>query len=224
MTTVAIMQPYFVPYAGYFRLFAAADLFVVYDCVQFPRRGYVHRNRLPDRERRSTWLTLPLEKAPRDAAIGALELRADATASFEAQLRRFPSLDGPRETVRALLGGALEPRTKLVPMLCRSFAAICEALGLPCAMVRSSTLGIPAALRGQDRILAIAEAVGARRYVNAPGGRHLYDRASFSARGIELAFLPPYVDEGCWSILHRVVADGPSRVASEIRSQVRFDD
>jgi hypothetical protein len=40
------MQPYFVPYAGYFRLFAASDLFVIYDCVQFPRRGWVHRNRL----------------------------------------------------------------------------------------------------------------------------------------------------------------------------------
>ena len=32
---VAIMQPYFMPYAGYFRLFAAADLFVALDCVQF---------------------------------------------------------------------------------------------------------------------------------------------------------------------------------------------
>ncbi|MEL6186537.1 MAG: WbqC family protein, partial [Myxococcota bacterium] len=29
---VAIMQPYFMPYLGYFRLFAATDLFVVYDC------------------------------------------------------------------------------------------------------------------------------------------------------------------------------------------------
>jgi hypothetical protein len=39
MTTVAVMQPYFMPYAGYFRLFAAADVFVLFDCVQFPRRG-----------------------------------------------------------------------------------------------------------------------------------------------------------------------------------------
>ena len=45
-STMAIMQPYFIPYAGYFRLFAASDLFVIYDCVQFPRRGWVHRNKL----------------------------------------------------------------------------------------------------------------------------------------------------------------------------------
>ena len=64
--TVAIMQPYFFPYAGYFRLFAASDLFVIYDCVQFPRRGWVHRNLLPDASGSERWLTLPLEK-PRKA-------------------------------------------------------------------------------------------------------------------------------------------------------------
>ena len=46
--TVAIMQPYFIPYAGYFRLFTGADLFVVCDDVQFPRRGWLHRNKLID--------------------------------------------------------------------------------------------------------------------------------------------------------------------------------
>ena len=59
--TVAIMQPYFAPYAGYFRLLATTDLFVVYDCVQFPRRGWVHRNQLPDAAGKLDWLTLPLE-------------------------------------------------------------------------------------------------------------------------------------------------------------------
>ena len=64
--TFAVMQPYFFPYAGYFRLFAASDLFVIYDCVQFPRRGWVHRNLLPDASGSERWLTLPLEK-PRKA-------------------------------------------------------------------------------------------------------------------------------------------------------------
>jgi hypothetical protein len=49
MTTVSIMQPYFLPFAEYFRLFAASDVFVLLDDVQFPRRGWVHRNRLHDR-------------------------------------------------------------------------------------------------------------------------------------------------------------------------------
>ena len=40
---IAVMQPYFFPYLGYFRLFSQADEFVIYDCVQMPRRGRVHR-------------------------------------------------------------------------------------------------------------------------------------------------------------------------------------
>jgi hypothetical protein len=63
------MQPYFIPYAGYFRLFAASDLFVAYDCVHFPPRRWVHRNRLLDRSGAERRLTLPLAKAPRDVLI-----------------------------------------------------------------------------------------------------------------------------------------------------------
>src|SRR5437660_8507371 len=87
--TVAIMQPYFIPYAGYFRLFAASDLFVLYDCVQFPRRGWVHRNRLLDASGKERWLTLPLEKAARDARIQDLRFAADAKSAFLDRLRPF---------------------------------------------------------------------------------------------------------------------------------------
>src|SRR5882762_7582136 len=95
MTTVAVMQPYFIPYAGYFRLFAAADLFVVYDCVQFPRRGWVHRNRLPDADGELRWLTLPLATAPREVTIRDLTFRAGASEALSAQFTRFPMLAQP---------------------------------------------------------------------------------------------------------------------------------
>ena len=75
---VAIMQPYFLPYAGYFRLFAATDLFVIYDCVQFPRRGWVHRNRLVDASGKERWLTLPLAKVPQRTLIRDLCFASDA--------------------------------------------------------------------------------------------------------------------------------------------------
>ena len=57
---VAVMQPYFYPYMGYFQLLAAVDLFVVFDSVQFPRRGRVHRCEVPDGLSGARWLTLPL--------------------------------------------------------------------------------------------------------------------------------------------------------------------
>ena len=80
MTAIAIMQPYFLPYAGYFRLIAQTDIFVIYDCVQFPRRGWVHRNKLMDANGEEQWLTLPLEPAPQDVLIRDLAFPDDAAA------------------------------------------------------------------------------------------------------------------------------------------------
>ena len=91
--TVAIMQPYFIPYTGYFRLFAASDLFVIYDCVQFPRRGWVHRNKLIDASGADRWVTLPLVKAPQNALIKDLEFPPDAGDELRRRLRAFPALD-----------------------------------------------------------------------------------------------------------------------------------
>ena len=81
-STIAIMQPYFIPYAGYFRLFAASDLFVIYDCVQFPRQGWVHRNRLVDTSGKERWLTLPLAKAPQQVLIRDLRFAPNAESEF----------------------------------------------------------------------------------------------------------------------------------------------
>ena len=102
MATVAIMQPYFFPYAGYFRLFAAADQFVIYDCVQFPRRGWVHRNRLPDANGAPAWLTLPLEKASRNLTISELRFPSDAVSRFTVQIPRFLDLCAVQPIVRKL--------------------------------------------------------------------------------------------------------------------------
>jgi hypothetical protein len=220
MTTIAVMQPYFFPYAGYFRLFAAADIFVIYDCVQFPRRGWVHRNQLPDANGEPRWLTLPLAKAARTVRIRDLCFADGATDRLAARSSKFPALVAAREAdhpmVKAL--GALDGRTT-VDYLEATLAATCAALGLSCHVVRSSSLGIAQELKGQNRILAIAEELGARSYVNPPGGRALYDAADFAGRGITLRFLERYHGP-TWSILQRLLSEPAAAVATEIAAQV----
>src|ERR1051325_1477014 len=83
------MQPYFLPYAGYFRLFASADLFVIYDCVQFPRRGWADRNRGLNPLRIGKWLTVTLMTGPPKLLIRDLRFRPDATELMAQRLRRF---------------------------------------------------------------------------------------------------------------------------------------
>ena len=89
---VAVMQPYFFPYGGYFRLFAAVDQFVVFDCVQFPRRGRVHRSQVPGPGGGREWLTLPLARQPRDVRICDLAFASDARDRFDRSLERYPWL------------------------------------------------------------------------------------------------------------------------------------
>ena len=92
-------------------------------------------------------------------------------------------------------------------------------LGLPWNVIRSSSLDLPASLRGQDRILEIARRLGARRYVNPPGGRDLYDAAAFAGAGIELRFLPEYPG-AVSSILTRIMDEDRSALAEEIRATI----
>lgn len=217
------MQPYFVPYAGYFRLLAAADLFIAYDCVQFPRRGWVHRNRLSDANGALQWLTLPLRKGDRDTTrICDLAFPDDAAASFAEQCRRFPGLRLLNERYPALARRVLAPSGDPAGFLVETLAEISALLGISRPIVRSSSLEIAPELKAQDRIIAIAGRMGATSYINAPGGRELYDAAAFGQAGMSLHFLSTH--EGAHaSILERLANDDLAGIKAEIQRNLVLD-
>lgn len=211
---IAIMQPYFIPYAGYFRLFAAVDMFVVYDCVQFPRRGWVHRNQLPTAQGTPDWLTLPIKKCPQSTLIKDLAFADDAQGLWETQCGRFPLFTQDNDIARKLRiisGTPLE-------FIEQSLKDICATLGIERPVMRSSSLNIHPQLKAQERIIAIAQACGATHYVNAPGGRELYEPEAFARTGITLEFLPDYL--GSYdSILQRLHQQPAANIRDEIMSQ-----
>lgn len=215
MTAIAIMQPYFLPYAGYFRLIAQTDLFVVYDCVQFPRRGWVHRNKLLDAGGAEQWLTLPLKPAPQDVRIQDLAFAEDAAEALAERLRPFP-VAGRDGRHAPLLDRIRRPEGRPVDYITDLLEEASRLMGLTWNVVRSSSLDVPDSFRAQDRILEIARRLGATRYVNAPGGRDLYDADAFAAAGIELRFLDPWVGPG-GSILQRIADDDPAELAAGVR-------
>jgi hypothetical protein len=213
--TVAIMQPYFLPYAGYFRLFAASDLFVIYDCVQFPRRGWVHRNRLVDHSGVERWLTLPLEKAPQDVLIRDLRFTPDAAEVLADRLRAFSLAASEPANAAPIVEALREVRAHPVDYITRLLECVVAYLGLRWSVVRSSTLAIPDIFRGQERILEISRRLGACRYVNSPGGRGLYDPKAFADCAIELSFLPQYQGPSS-SILTRILRERRDDLARDI--------
>jgi hypothetical protein len=215
--TVAIMQPYFFPYAGYFRLFAASDLFVIYDCVQFPRRGWVHRNVLPDASGTERWLTLPLEKAPQSALIRDLRFPPDAGERLFERLRSFPLTPRCPEATAPILAALTDIQGTPLDYIERLLELTIAYCGLRWRVIRSSSLNVPTETRGQDRIIEIARRLGAKRYVNASGGRDLYDAEAFDRARIELRFLADYTGSRA-SILTRMLRDDRHKLAEDIKA------
>ncbi|MGZ9809203.1 WbqC family protein [Pseudoroseicyclus sp. H15] len=198
---VAIMQPYLYPYMNYFRLIDRVDLFILFDCVQFPRRGRVHRAPLST----GGWLTLPLAKQPREVLIRDLALSASRDADWAERLGTVPGLSG--EMAEELAPPLPEPA---LPWLEARLRGACDRLGITTPFAHSSSYAIPAELRAQDRVLAVARAAGATRYLNLPGGRALYDPATFADAGIALEFLDDY--PGPWFHMLEALAREPAEL------------
>jgi hypothetical protein len=213
------MQPYFLPYAGYFRLMCGVDAFVIFDNVQFPRRGWVHRNRLRRLDGELDWLTLPLRYHPLDTWISALEFDDQAQARWQARMGRFPVCRRPQGDAEAIveLMNRLDGRPS--DYLRRLLRGAADILGLHASFVNPADLSIPGQMGRTERVIAICEAVGASTYVNAPGGQHLYEPREFARHGIRLAFLPEYRG-GMASILQRLHDEPVKAVRREIESNL----
>ncbi len=186
---VAIMQPYFFPYIGYFQLMHAVDTFVFLDDVQYIDRGWVNRNRIPV-DGKPAWLTMPVRKASRALPINRREYLLDeGTPAAKRKLRaayRQSDDHAALESIEALLGF---PDANVARFNAHHLREIAGWLGIGCRFATASELLHDEQLRGERRILELCRRLGATGYVNAIGGTALYDPANFAEAGIRLSFL-----------------------------------
>ncbi len=212
---IAVMQPYFLPYAGYFRLIAGVDTFVVLDTAQFPRRGWVHRNRLRRDDGELAWLTLPLAYSPRTSSVADMAFHPMASDLWPRRLRSFPACREPRPATEGLLARLDRLEGKPVDLLIDLLASVNGLLGFSTPMLRASSLRLAPDLDRTHAMLAICRALGATAYLNAPGGLELYAPDDFMRAGIELQFLPEY--RGDWSSILQRLHDEP---ANAVRHEI----
>src|SRR3954467_5142491 len=81
MKKIAIMQPYFLPYIGYWQLIDAVDEFVVYDNIQFTKKGWFNRNRILEAGHDRPF-TIPLKKASDYLDVNQRFLSDDSAAQI----------------------------------------------------------------------------------------------------------------------------------------------
>jgi hypothetical protein len=185
---VAIMQPTYLPYLGYFELIAQSDLFVFLNDVQFERRSWQSRNRIMTVSG-ELMLTVPVKKHDRDSVLGLIEISEDQPwrEKHLASVRHaygarphFAEMFGFLEAELARTGGLADLTTGLIEAAARKLR-----IGTP--MARASALACEG--RRSDHLLAICEAVGATEYLSTTGSRdYLEADGVFAAAGMPVAY------------------------------------
>jgi hypothetical protein len=190
---VSIMQPYFLPYIGYFQLIAASDVFVIYDDVQYMKGGWINRNRILLNDA-PHWLTLPVERTEVETPINLKRYQLDAAGREKARrllaaaYAKAPQAAATLPLLDEVLGGE---DLNVARFNERGLRAVCRRLGIGTEIVTSSAMARDRTLGGQAAVIDIASRLGARRYLNAAGGTGLYQAAAFAEQGLELGFIRP---------------------------------
>lgn len=214
--SIAIMQPYFFPYAGYFRLLHHCDTFVIYDCVQFTRRSWISRNEFLMEDGKLDWLNLPIEKSSRETKIQDIKFREPTKdISLLEKYSLYRTL--PAKELEFLFDFSLKP----VDLLIRQITWVAKQLSLNCRILKSSELEIDTGLKGEERILEILQKLNATQYVNASGGISLYSRSSFEKKGIDLKILNEYAGSRA-NILDRILTENSDLITNEISRETVF--
>jgi len=187
------MQPYFLPYLGYFQLMASVDTFVFYDDVQYMKGGWINRNRIL-RQGQPAFLTLPVAHDHIERTIRERSYLLDARTirkccdSVAEGYRRAPFIERSLRFFRSMFE---PPEANVARFNIASLRTLATRLGIRASLIDASGVDGHAHLHGQDRVIALCRRLGATTYLNAAGGTALYDETSFRDAGISLRFLRP---------------------------------
>lgn len=190
---LAIMQPYFFPYIGYYQLVARSDLFVLYDDVNFIKGGWVNRNRLII-SGAVKYFTLPLTNASSFIKINEINVSSNPKDfkkildSIRFSYSKSPYFNEIFPLIESIINSN---ETNLSKIATKSIQEISSLLRLKTKFVVSSKRYDNAHLSSINRVLDICEQEEADVYVNLPGGKTLYDDESFNKKNITLEFISP---------------------------------
>ena len=192
--SVAIMQPYFFPYLGYFQLVQAVDHFVFYDDVMFIKKGWINRNQIL-MQNQAFLFTIPLVKQSQNKTIRETKVAygADFPAKFLTQIsaayKKAPHFSEVMNLIQEVVKDYPE---SMADVAIRSIEMTWNYLGLEKSFYQSSDLGLADTDWDKaDRLIAITKSLGCDHYINAKNGQILYDKSYFAQHACRLNFLQP---------------------------------
>ena len=210
---LAVMQPYFMPYIGYFQAIAAVDKYILYSNLTFIKEAWMNRNRLLMRDGTIVLTTVPLHSKSSNAMIYDVEI--DNTKPWKEKLLRTVQMCYSRkpyyEETRALLSHLLSPEYRLLKDLnAATIVGIARHLGIATEIetdnsgyldlenqlrdIESDYSPLPylektRPIRKVARVIAMCRREGADHFINAIGGQQLYSPDEFAQYGIRINFV-----------------------------------
>jgi hypothetical protein len=189
---IAIMQPYLFPYIGYFQLIRHADLFVVYDDVQYIKGGWINRNRILYRGK-DRLFTFGVEKGSTYANINQrwfsnklIEDKHKLKVFLKESYENAPHYKEISSLVDDLLNF---PNDNIARNIVYVLERLCSYLRITTPFILSSSLTKDSNLKKEAKVIRIVKLLGGSQYINPIGGISLYSKEQFQAEGIELFFL-----------------------------------
>ena len=185
---VSVHQPTFLPYLGFFRKAALADIFVIYDCAQYSKNDWHNRNRILTPQG-IEWITVPVSLHLKDTF---LEAKVADFSFVEKHLAKIALSykDAPYfgEIYPALEKIYATEKASLAEYNWQFIAYVFSELKLSTKIVFASTLPDIQNHHGTDALIYIAQKTGCRKYISGIDGKQYLDMEMFTTHDIEVEF------------------------------------
>ena len=192
------MQPYLFPYIGYWQLINAVDTFVVYDNIQFSKKGWFHRNNILLNGEKS-FFTIPLKKdsdyldvKDRFIADNSEKQIKKIVIQIQNAYKKSPFFDDVFPVIQMIFS---QNEKNLFNYIYVSIINILKYLDINTDIIISSNINIDHALKSQKKVIAINKFMHADIYINSIGGTELYNKKEFEKENIKLLFIKSQIPE-----------------------------
>lgn len=190
---LAIMQPYFMPYIGYFQLINVVDKFIFYDDVTFIKQGWINRNQILINNQPSMF-SIPLSNASshvliKDVLISEntyLKWKKSFLNSIKFSYKKAKNYDQIVVLIERILSAQFKTISELA---ISSIIEVSKYLELKTEFEVCSNVYSNINLNGQERLLEICKNEKIKTYINPIGGMELYSKNVFFEENIELFFI-----------------------------------
>lgn len=189
---VGIMQPYLFPYIGYFQLMNAVDEFVLYDNIEFTKKGWINRNRILVNEK-DAYISLPLKKDSDFLDVRERSLAENWPSEKKKMLNRiigsYKNAPQFHEVYPLVETALMFEQLNLFDFIHHSLKLVKDHLEIPCSLIVSSTIPIEHGLRSEKKVITLCKQRKASTYINPIGGLDFYSNKIFHEEGIDLQFI-----------------------------------